>query len=37
MSVGLAATVYAVIVAFVSSVMIYYFRVIRPKDEEQFK
>jgi Flp pilus assembly pilin Flp len=37
MTLTVAISLYAVLVAFVTSLMIYYFQVIRPKDEEQLK
>jgi len=37
MSIALAISIYTALLAVVSSLMIYYFRVIRPKDEEQLK
>jgi len=37
MSIALAISIYTALLAVVSSLMIYYFRVIRPQDEKQFK
>lgn len=37
MSIALAVSIYTALVAVVTSIMIYYFRVMRPKDEEKFK
>jgi len=37
MTIALAISIYTAIIAMVTSLMVYYFRVIRPKDEEQFK
>jgi len=37
MSIALAISIYTAIIAMVTSLVVYYFRVIRPKDEEQFK
>ena len=36
MSIALAISIYAAIVTSVSSMVIYYFKVIRPKDESQW-
>jgi len=37
MSIALAISIYTATIAMITSLMVYYFRVIRPKDEEQFK
>ena len=37
MSIALGITIYATLVAFVSSLMVYYFRVMYPKEEAQLK
>jgi len=37
MSIGLGITIYAALVAVISSLMVYYFRVMYPRDEQQLK
>ena len=37
MSISLAVAIYAAIVAVVSSLMTYYFKVMRPREEEQLR
>jgi len=37
MSIGLGVAIYATLVAFVSSIMVYYFKVIYPTEEAQLK
>jgi hypothetical protein len=37
MSLSLAIAIYLALVATVSSIMLYYFKVMRPKDEERIK
>jgi len=36
MSIAVALAIYAALIAVVSSLLTYYFKVIRPKDEEQW-
>jgi len=37
MTITLAISIYTALLAIITSLMVYYFRVIRPKDEGQFK
>jgi preprotein translocase subunit YajC len=37
MTIALAISIYTAMIATVVSIVVYYFRVIRPKDEEQLK
>jgi hypothetical protein len=37
MSLGLGITIYLMLVALVTSIMVYYFRVLRPKDEASYR
>jgi len=37
MSLGLGIVIYLMLVALVTSIMIYYFRVLRPKDEASYR
>jgi len=37
MSIGLGVVIYAALVAVVSSLMVYYFRIMYPRDEQQLK
>jgi hypothetical protein len=37
MSIALGVAIYAALVAFVSSTMLYYFKVMYPREEAQFK
>ena len=37
MSIGLAIAIYTALVAVVSSLMVYYFRVMYPREEQQLK
>lgn len=37
MSIGLAFTIYTALVVFVSSIMIYYYKVMYPREEQQLK
>ena len=37
MSIGLAVAIYTALIALVSSILTYYFKVMRPKEEEELK